>query len=403
MSCPYASACLPLACSQGEYSMMLCASALLGADAEPVTMKTSSLNVSSLLAYARQNMESADSAQDFGSDNDSDSSASVDACDADSDMPNAGPELDPDMAAVIAALGETLTGVPDGVDGGEGVVKPHVVNGVNVLVDLAEAYAHRNKERLVGYSSYEFKCKCSVVLRVGKDPTKATTRHNNMTCELQPSSRYFDTHCIVMHSKTMIPKLYPPPPVMPSETRAGGRNAAWRARWHAIAQWALVLHRPWNIDTHAPGPLNYRALVAFCKSCKAGTFVAQAGGDDLTVGKFVGRGRYHWMVSLVTPIAPSVADRATVMDRRASHRDVWKAHPEAPNHDAIFDRGLRPRRRRVCAGEGDGEGDEGAGVVGEGDIRTSAEITAESRLIDELEATRGTFGNDVLGTRAHEK
>ena len=368
-------------------------------------MKTSSLNVGSLLAYARLNMAPADTEHDFGSDDDSDSepdttAAATSVADG-AALPAAGPELDPDIAAVIAALGETPSGVPDGIDGGEGVVKPHVVNGVNVLVDMAEAYAHRNKEKLAGYTGYEFKCKCSVVPRVGKDPTKATTRHSNMMCDLQPSSRYFETHVIVLHSKTMIPKLYPPPPVLPSEPRSAVRSAAWRAKWHAIAQWALVLHRPWNVDTHVPGPLNFRALVAYCKACKAGTFVAE--GDDLPVGKFVGHGRFHWMVSLVTPIAPSVADRATVMDRRASNRDMWTAHPEAPNHDEIFDRGLRPNRRRVCAGEGDGEGDEGGGAGGDGDARTSAEVTAESHLVDELHATRGTFGIGDLGTRAHEE
>lgn len=185
--------------------------------------------------------------------------------------------------------------------------------------------------------------------------------------------------------------------MLPPEPRGGVRTAAWRAKAHAAAQWALLLHRPWDVDSHAPGRLSWRALEEYSAACRDGTYVAP--GDDRRVGKFVGRGRYHWMTSLVTPIAPSVADRAVVMDRRASNRDLWATRPAAPNHDALFDRGLRPERRRARAGEDDGEGDEGGGGGG---TSRGDEVSAQSRLVDELTATQG-FVLGPLAQRANDR
>lgn len=181
-----------LPASQGEYSLMLCCSALVGADAEPVTMATASLSVASLLEYARDVMPAADLAHDFSSDlptgyGDDGSAPGIAGPDAGDDADAADPEElagegdgataaapeddDADLAAILAALGDVPSRLPEGLGASEGIVKPDVIDGRPVLVNLAEAYAHRNKAQQRALSFYEFKAKCSVVPRAGKDPS----------------------------------------------------------------------------------------------------------------------------------------------------------------------------------------------------------------------------------------
>jgi hypothetical protein len=163
-------------------------------------------------------------------------------------------------------------------------------------------------------------------------------------------------------------------------------------RAHAVAEAALVLHRPWNVDTHSPGRLSWRAFVEYSKQCRAGTYVAV--GTEIRVGKLVGRGRYHWMTSLVTPIAPSKTDRAIVMQRRASNRELWNANPPVPNHDFPFDNGFG--NKGLGNGDGDGAGDAEVGGRPEG-----ATTSLNQAVVNELFAASTDLR--VKGTATHDR
>jgi hypothetical protein len=129
--------------------MMMAALALLGGDAEPMTVDASTLNVASALQYARASMPPAfDEASPEGADADWEAAAAASATD-----PTAtADEFDADDTLVLDLLGFQPALVPTGAEGGEGCVAPDDTGDTVVLVDIAVAYAYRDKCAHAGHT-----------------------------------------------------------------------------------------------------------------------------------------------------------------------------------------------------------------------------------------------------------
>ena len=177
---------------QGEYSLILCASALLGCPAEPMTPNTATLNVAAALAFANKALSKEDLAPEFTDED----PVAADDDDREEDDRGAGPRVvkgapelgaaDPEDSSdsddsddsadelrklIAASEGADALRVSSRFTSGsgagaptEGVVIAEVVEGKSVLIDTVAAYAHR-PAALEFFSLYEFVCAFVVVPR----------------------------------------------------------------------------------------------------------------------------------------------------------------------------------------------------------------------------------------------
>ena len=114
---------------------------------------------------------------------------------------------------------------------------------------------------------------------------------------------------------------------------------------HAFAQYVLVLHRPWSLQTHTPGLLNWDMYNRFVFQCKTG------GGG---VGGFGGRVRFQCISFLATQLSVSDMAKGVTMGHRSKDATAWKGGK--PNPEYMFGLSLfnrQPPQNRM--GEGDAE------------------------------------------------
>lgn len=229
-------------------------------------------------------------------------------------------------------------------DGGEGSVGVVRVNGVVIPVSFVEAYAYRPLI-FCDYSLYEFFCVCELVRRLVDDetaPAKQQRRVASSRTDLHSDCSISATHCVRLRSKQLVPKLHPSPPRMPQPNSRAQKPRAWATQAHAFAVYALVLWRPWNIATHRPDTLNWKAFCDFVDQCRNGTFVTPGRAHDGSnhIGRFLGGVRLQWMLTSAQFLTAPGPLRSAVMTRRARDADPWSDMAKARD-EALLNRGVR--------------------------------------------------------------
>jgi len=156
---------------------------------------------------------------------------------------------------------------------GEGVVFPDNIDGKLVVMNLAEAFAHRPK-CLRFLSLFEFVSATSIlpinlVFKSNDTKEAETEEAKDFKPEFfrqpgrNPNDRfrftqgpYRLTHAIVVHSKFKVPKFYPPPPTSPlgalDEISTAAGKKYWKKKAQAFSQFSLTVYRAWfiEIDEH---------------------------------------------------------------------------------------------------------------------------------------------------------
>jgi hypothetical protein len=126
-----------------------------------------------------------------------------------------------------------------------------------------------------------------------------------------------------------LPKLYPRPPPFPAMPPR--KTKKWRSAAHRFAQYALLLHRLWDMLTHAPGELNWAALGTFLDDCRLGS---------ASVGMFLGRTRHAWVQTLADGLSPNDAIKKATMSYRHRATVPWNQQRQAPDPEVSFMRSL---------------------------------------------------------------
>ena len=155
--------------------------------------------------------------------------------------------------------------------------------------------------------------------------------------------------------------------------KSATRNSALRTAAHKFAQYALILHCPWDNAT-SPPVRNWEQFVNFT-------------GDLRTEGTARARSILHWVGLLADGLAPDDAEKAAVMQYRARNSDKWEdlGDPEK-NPEVLFH---RPMREKPSAG---GEGGlsearrRAAEEAIEGHVGRAREITNSGASILRLDA-----------------
>ena len=141
-------------------------------------------------------------------------------------------------------------------------------DGQIVIAGLLEAYIYRDSV-LANYSLYEFCGVMQVVLKK-ESPTTCGEDHTPSS-HSRPCNSRFPIHpnaglLAVTHEIQIRSKFYPPPPNYPVGV-ADLNSPEWTSVTHKFAQYALVVFRPWNVETREPGPLHWVALNDFLHQC----------------------------------------------------------------------------------------------------------------------------------------
>ena len=219
--------------------------------------------------------------------------------------------------------------------GDEGVIKPVRAGGKGsklVLPCMLNAYAHR-PAILQHLSLFEFFRGFTLVERVklGGEAARNAVYELSGAC---PDGLY-ETHVIRTRSKFYAPKLYPPPPPFPVNHEPD--DPSWRRKAHAFAVYALMLHKPWNVQTGLPDALNWAEFVRFTAECYDGGPI---------IGTLIGRTRYEWIKIISGGVAPSDALKTLCMTWRSVAAKRWD--DTTPDPEAMLHRGLSGKPRRAA-------------------------------------------------------
>ena len=195
----------------------------------------------------------------------------------------------------------------------EGNVASVSIGGQIIPHDTIGAYAYRPKD----FNDYSLEDFFNATMLHKKPAPEGLTRGRraNGSYPIGDGAGLIGLN-IKIRSKQITPKLFPPPPRCPLGTLDAGSTDAWKNAAHGFAQYALLLHRPWNTDTHLPGVLNWNALLEHT------TKLVHSSEDS-----FIMFCRLQKIITLVQGLSIPNASKIMQIRHDAREAHVWKNSP----------------------------------------------------------------------------
>ena len=165
---------------------------------------------------------------------------------------------------------------------------------------------------------------------------KHAGRKPNATFEIDPSCLLSNTFVIKTRSKHCIPKLFPKPPNFAMKKWNPVQNDDMSSKLHQKAHqfdvYALILHRPWNVNTHAPDALNWTAFLQYFSSLCT----------SQSVMSIVQR---EWIMVLAEGFNPDIEIKIKTMKYRYRKATIWK-DPDVFDKEPMFNRAISSKSKK---------------------------------------------------------